>query len=706
MIGEGSSFVIGICTRVRDASAFIEPRAQSVDGEVVDISHSSHNQFPPDGEVELRGGRSMIRVGDWALARPNLDGPPGRRRFVATSSRHLLPFEDLSESYAPESARRLLVETGRQDGFEGEKIFRIAKSEIVHLIMTRGEDGHYRATSTDMKHLPVFAYDESRRHRIPTPSGSIELYEKDPASLQTSVANWSTDLEFLSQVVVAASAEASDRKVSQELAALILARHDEVARVLSEAQTLDPKVGHEILRSRRIADLLKSRSDLVGEFVTIWRADPGIRARLDAEIERLAAVEISARKEQIAGELTEALEREFGAIRQSRQAELEQTFLELEASMLSDLQKRIDAKENDELSNLGIRRLALEKTVSSLEQARDVLTSEHASRTEDVAALSLEAQNLASEIRTRKEDVDRLLKVQSLVEGAQSTSSSSQSFAPGLVEINWDAPELKIAAAPDWIKECPTLTDQGRKTLGRFSSLILSGGVPVLIGGASNEFLDVAASMLSGGRLVVFDCDPTVITFDDLWTRPGGLMPTVLGLALADVRENSTVRLCAIRGADRSAAQFWIETLKYKVARGELPQGLLISVVVLDGRSEGAEPVLKGSVVFQTDDAIDPVQALASLRLKDAPAIGRRINVQEHEPDQAKAASALAMLLVEKVPVRSSDARWFARLYGFAKVLLGDQADSFLRESAKQIGGDDAVGKADLKLVDRGPSNA
>jgi hypothetical protein len=79
------------------------------------------------------------------------------------------------------------------------------------------------------------------------------------------------------------------------------------------------------------------------------------------------------------------------------------------------------------------------------------------------------------------------------------------------VEKNWDAPELKIAAAPDWIKECPTLTDHGRKTLGRFSSLILSGVVPVLIGDASNEFLDVAASMLSGGRLVVFDCDPIPI---------------------------------------------------------------------------------------------------------------------------------------------------------------------------------------------------
>jgi hypothetical protein len=293
-----------------------------------------------------------------------------------------------------------------------------------------------------------------------------------------------------------------------------------------------------------------------------------------------------------------------------------------------------------------------------------------------------------------------------LVEGVQGTSAALQPFAPGLVDINWDAPELKIDAASDWIKKCPTLTDQGRGTLGKFSSLILSGGVPILIGGASNEFLDVAASMLSGGTLVVFDCDPTVITFDDLWVRPGGLMPTVLGLALADVRKNSTVRLCAIRGADRSAAQFWIETLKYKIARGELPQGLLISVVVSDGRSEGAEPVLKGSVVFQTDGTIDPVHVLASLRLKDVPAVNRRIDIQGHEPDQAKAASALAMLLVEKVPVRSSDARWFARLYGFAKILLGDQADSFLRESATQIGGDDAVGKADLKLVDRGPSNA
>jgi hypothetical protein len=48
------TFVVGVCTRLRDSSAFIDVRAQSIDGILHDCSQTSQRDFPPDGDVELR----------------------------------------------------------------------------------------------------------------------------------------------------------------------------------------------------------------------------------------------------------------------------------------------------------------------------------------------------------------------------------------------------------------------------------------------------------------------------------------------------------------------------------------------------------------------------------------------------------------------------------------------------------------------------
>jgi hypothetical protein len=85
----GKTFVVGVCTRLRDSSAFIDVRAQSIDGILHDCSQTSQKDFPPDGEVELKSARSIVKLQDWALARPALEGPPRRQRFVSTWTRRL-----------------------------------------------------------------------------------------------------------------------------------------------------------------------------------------------------------------------------------------------------------------------------------------------------------------------------------------------------------------------------------------------------------------------------------------------------------------------------------------------------------------------------------------------------------------------------------------------------------------------------------------
>ena len=85
-----NSFVVGQCTRMRD-SVFMKARAQSVDGSMRDLTHTSQNEFPPDGEIELRGARATLKQDDWAIARPVLDGPPRRQRHTMQARNYARP---------------------------------------------------------------------------------------------------------------------------------------------------------------------------------------------------------------------------------------------------------------------------------------------------------------------------------------------------------------------------------------------------------------------------------------------------------------------------------------------------------------------------------------------------------------------------------------------------------------------------------------
>jgi hypothetical protein len=703
-----SNFVVGVCTRLRDSSAFIDVRAQSVEGEMHDLSSSSQNLFPPDGEVELRGGRSLIRVGDWAIARPVLEGPPGRRHYVANASRRLLPFEDLLALGAEETARRMLVETGRSDGFEGDKAFRIGTDREVVVTMRRTQDGRSRAHSVDMKRLPVFPFDDRRLHTVPTGAGFVQFFEAYPVSQQIGVLNWSTDMEFVSDLIRAATDLQNGPDVPNGVAQLLLADAARLERQLKVGSELDSKTGNEIIRSRQLAELLIANNELVQQFISALRSEPAIKSRIDAEVQTLAAAEISARREQIAADLGRELEEEFAAVRASRRSELDATLMELEASMLSDLERKMATAETGAFSNLEVRRLGLERAVAGLEKARDDLDADRLKRSEEVESLETRKAHLDAEIDERKADIDRLLKIHTLIEGERPQQPSHGSFWPSVSKISDAAPPLALESVEEWIKNCPLLTDRGRSELGRFSAYLLAGGIPVLTGPEVEDFLDVAARMISGGSLVALDCDPTIITFEDLWTRPGA-GPTALGMAYAETETNGPARLCVILRADLSPAEYWIDPLALKSRRGELPKSLFVCVTVSDARSENAERVLAGRMAFSTVGTIDRNAAVKVVALTGAGSIDRRLVLPESD-ETAGAELVLAMQQVDGPPVRIGDVKWLARLAGLSKRILGSGAQGFVQEavrSARASGADAETKQPDLKVIDaRGPSHA
>lgn len=694
-----NTFVVGQCTRTRDSSVFMAVRAQSVDGALRDLSNTSHNEFPPDGEIELRGARAILKAEDWALARPVLDGPPRRQRWVSQSAKRLLPLDDLSNLYVPESARRLLVETGLQDGFIGEKAFRIGRDDMIVVTMVRSDDGRYRATAKDMSRLSVFHFDPAKVLVVPTPGGSISLIERGAAA-ETDVVNWTSDAQYVEQIVRRAlAAEDDEQKATAAVAATLLTHADKLSGRLSGGGEPDPKIAHEILRSRRLGELLTSRRALVAEFMAALRRTPDISARIEQEIARLTAEAVEAKRTEITAELSASLETEFADVRRERTNKLEAELADLEASSLQELQEKIDSERSAALSTIEVRKAGLEKAVAELVKTRDGLHESLRLKTNETDALTADVARLMTEVADRKADIDRLLRMEQILQdaGDRSAKTNEGALFP-LAKASPTVRPLPIGEIPDWLKASQLLTDAGRRGVARLAALILSGGVPVIDGPEADDVLEVLSSMLAGGAMTAFDCDPTVISHEDLWRRPGNGALTSLSLALSDVQETATVRLCAVRHSELSPSQFWIDTLRRAGKERSFPKEFLLCVTRAgdeEGEAASDLPVLRAEGWIERNAG---VVALAS----GGNETFRR--VVEVSVLQSDAAAALSVIGAATARLSIADARWLAEFVPAAKAVLKGEAGPFLKEVLQSVSGDP---KPNLKLIDNGgPSRA
>jgi hypothetical protein len=549
-----------------------------------------------------------------------------------------------------------------------------------------------------MGRLPVFRFDPAKVLVIPTPGGPVPLMERDHRSPEIGVVNWISDAQYVEQIVRAALAGEGDEQ--RALACMLLSNAEKLSRLLSTGGKPDPKIAHEILKSRRLGELLTSKPALVSEFMAALRRDPDIASRIEQEIEWLTKAAVEAKRAEITAELTASLEAEFATVRRERKGKLEAELADLEASSLQELQDKIDSQRNAALSDIEVRKLGLEKAVAELENSRDELHESHRLQADEIEALSTEVAKLNSEVEGRKSDVDRLLRMERILQdaGDRSTKADGGPSIP-LPDAKRTARPLRIDEISEWLKTCPMLTETGKRGVAKLSALILSGSVPVVAGPEADDVLEVISSMLAGGATTIFDCDPTIITYEDLWRRPGGEVLTPLGSALSNVHETTKVRLCAIRHAELSPSQFWIETLRRASKQGSLPRGLLLCVSRADdGSDDGAKD---RSVVFP-QGWIERDAGAQALALAEDDGFDRVVDVAELPFDRVAALSAIGTSQGAHLSI--AEARWLARFAPVAKAVLKADAGPFVKEILEFIS---ANPKPDLKLIDaRGPSRA
>jgi hypothetical protein len=665
---------LGTGIRSRDVAVVLDVRAQSDSAGLHDVSGHSHSLFPPNGEVELRGVLAYpVSLGDWAAFRVVTEGPPRRSRFRATECRKLFPFEDLSH-LSTEATRRLLVETGRPVDTAGDKMVRIRDDEMVQVRMAKSEDGPWRVVpSAQMSRLAVWKFEESRRLSVPCGSGSFVFIDPREGLQQIGQVDWSSDADFVRRVI---KSFASDDR-HQVAAAL-----REYAEDL-EPRSLDPALAQDILRSRSLASLLESEQDVLMEYFSALQSDPAVKRLVDAQILELAEQTVASQRTIITEKLTSELQDQIAGRRTELEAELKRSIDELDKAMTLDLERRLlelERQKGDAIeSSIGKRRGELETLVSGLEARKADCESRiellEARERELASALDVLSGNETAMV----EKLDRLTRLGSSLENARNVIRVA---VPPPVELQSPVGTIALEDIPAWINECPLLTDKGKLELRRFITLLVAGEVPMLHGVESDDFVEVAQAVISGGESMRLEADPTIIAFEDLWVRAGTSVSTSLREAATKASgDQPRTVLGVISRADRSGARFWYPALAERVRRGRLPRRLPICVTLEDIDSEEAKQLLVEGVALHIDGVIAPGAAVV------VPAAIRGTAVREFNLPglELNLESAMPKLATFGVAIRVVAAERAARIWLAAeKFMTPAEAEALLRESVGQ----------------------
>ncbi len=689
---------IGTSARSRDATAMIAIKGERrADGSARPLDETQ-KLFPKNGEVEMRGHAALgLKAGDWLLVRTaRNDRHRSPSAFKVVGHRRLLPFADLSRCGSAEAVRRLLVEEGWAGGTAGEWSVKVDADHVVRLTLAAAAQGILKAAGPGLEALAAYRFDAERVVDFVSEDDEAKFYDIADQE-QTSTYDWSDDATYIDRIVRAlAEGDASDN-TPLRIARWLRDHADAVADIS------DTGVAYEILRSRALANRLSARRDLLDQYFSAVRSDPEVSALVARAAEEAATAEVP----EIRARLEAEMAAEVAAGRAEKEAAVRGSLAQLERDFLEELERTIEAKSAQADAEIAERKLAADKAIDAGLSERRVALEEAVVRLEGrLSAGERDLAAQAAEIERRRSDVSALVaeeveareraeRALAVAEAAAQDAAARQSIvadhaASAAASIPYGSPAVPARfnsggavltgqALADAVRASPLLSDRGRTTLLQTLALMLAGEVPVIHGEEGEDLLEVAEALLSAGRTARFQADPTVISADDLWTRPGTMAPTILreALTFSSSEDGGTV-IAVVADADRSAMRFWHPALTSIARRGDLPRRLLFCCTVADVEAE--EVTALGSDVCLVDAAgsIAPgASAAAALLL--GPASPKLSDLHPPAPPVDMTATVAS---VSKVgyPTRIGHARRLARICAEAIALEmdADQIESLL----------------------------
>lgn len=659
----------------------------------VDVIAEPKRLFPKDGVVETQGlsHHAGLTAGDWVefdvIKNTRFRAPELKVHHLKRLPRYAV----LPESSIPAYRVLLTGEGWRGDARPGLWAFRLSGDMVIVVEMEAGKDGRLRVSRNSARDVKCYRFRDESVARLGSGATSEEVFLA-PGGGDLASFDWSDEADHIARVV-RSLAGVNDPRFTEIITWLDLHHEEGTGRVSAASGNKEPAL--EALRSGALAARLRADRELMEVYLAAALQDDAVRDavaayakeghgaewdRLRAELADEIAAERAKRLQDLSAEM--AAERDAAADRIDEELEQhEATERAAGESRLEDARRsaaeRIEALElgfatrTEELENsLGERRQELERALA--EQARqleEVQAKLAATETERDGLLG-EVADARARLTEAKGEIDRALAI-----AARLGAADQAVDAPALVSrgggIMRSFPKHPLAGAAvkgNLISRQVMLSDAGKEALRSLTVMLLAGEVPILLGDEVTDLLRVAESIVCPGRFVSIEADPTLISPDDLWARPGSGAPTMLASA-ADAARDGAV-LVVIRGIERSGARFWLPALAEALRSGGLPRGLLVCCSVQDREHEELE-VLSGDT---------PRLEVGGIFKAGAPSAGPsllthpRIDLETLDPGPTpvdlSAANAVVLELGEELSLDL--AMRTARMFAEASILLGD----------------------------------
>lgn len=653
----------------------------------VEIFDDPKRLFPRDGLVETHGlaHHNGLAAGDWVefdvIRNARLHAPEYKVGHLRRLARYaVLPEASLS------SYRALLTSEGwRGDRRPGLWALRIAGDKVLVVELEAGKDGALRISRAAARNVWWRTHDDKAVVRLQADASAEYVFMVDPSQADGSF-DWSDEADHVAHVIRALS-DANDPRVADIIAWLDLHQEEGTGRVF--AATVDHKAAEAALRSGELAERLRADRSLMKEYLDAALQDEAVRDAV-AAYAREGHVEERARlREELERELAEEKERalaDLAAELERRRAEAEER-VGREISELGDAQRRdVEARQRAAEEALAARIGELDREFEGrradlrqqLAGDEAVLASTRsAAQVAEVELAQIRSDSDAERARLRETtaEIDRLLAIADRlgIPEAPAPVAEATARAVGVGRVFPERETVDIRAKGKLIGQHVLLTDTGKDLLRRLVVLLLAGELPILFGRDAADLLRLAEVLLAPGRIAAIEADPTLISVDDLWARPGSGAPTLMAAAAAAANTGGAV-MVVVRGIERSGARFWMPALAEALQGGGLPRGLLVCCVVNDRDHEEVAALPQGWPLIEVERAFIQGAYSVAPTLLTPPKLDLLALDPGPMPEDLSVASPLLLNLGFETAL--GQAMRVARMFVEARALIADEAEA------------------------------
>lgn len=596
----------------------------SVAGTAVEHIADPKKLFAKDGTVETHGvtQHAGLSPGDWVEFDIARNTRPRAAEYKVVHLRRIPRYAVLTEG-GDAFYRALLTREGwRGDRRPGLWALRLSGDRVVIVDLELDKGGALRIPRVAARSVPYYRYSDDAVVRLMS-GNSVEDAYFGIAPEPLGRFDWSDEADFVARVI-RSLADADDTRVSDLIAWLEL--HQEAGTGKVFATGVAHGAALDALRSGELAERLRADRDLMKVYLDAAMGDEAVaaavadyareghteaRARLIAELkgelDRARAELVAEQNAELAGQraaAVAALDDEIGKLRASGLAAVDgdlkaaqQRHAEAVALLNSDYQQRHDDLEQ-----------RLKAAQAELAEVEEAIT--HAGSALDAARADLEDARVRVQIATA--EVDRLLSVSERLSSVP--ASAGQAPASAIPFVFPDRETVSVPALSQSIDGLAMLSAKGRDLLRRLIILMLSGELPILYGADALDFARVAGAVLSPGRTGIMRADPTLVSIEDVWARPGSGAPTIMAAATAASASGGSV-LIAVTDVETSGLRFWASALADLLRSPARPRGLLVFGIAGDVEHEEMKALPRDHATIEIEGAFEPGAFFGALAL-------------------------------------------------------------------------------------------